>query len=432
MRATNEHMVAEVKKAIAAFFAAWMLPLEEAIEGTMAYIPDQFAGIGTGPGDNYTDRDEFEALLRREKAGEIVAPTFEMPVLNIRVLRQGLALADGELRSAVYTEAQTFTIAPRFSMLLEKQEGRWLILHMHFSMADAMQEQGDTLMDALQRRNRLLEQEVLLRTAELEQSLADLQATQDQLVQQEKLASLGRLTAGIAHELKNPLNFITNFALLTRDLADELEESLHLGEGVEDVLSDLRLNTEKIEEHGKRADSIVKNMMAHARSGGHDRVPTDLNALVNEHIDLAYHGKRATSPGYTVTIERDLDEAVGMVELVPQDIGRVVLNLVSNAFDAVEGRQHALVTVLTARQGDQVVLAVEDNGPGIPDEIKAKVFEPFFTTKPAGQGTGLGLSLSYDIITQGHGGTMQVDSVLGKGAAFIITLPLTRAASTGN
>lgn len=255
-----------------------------------------------------------------------------------------------------------------------------------------------------------------------EQALADLRLTQSQLVHAEKMASLGQLTAGIAHEIKNPLNFINNFAEVNEELAQELREALADGDDPEEIITDLEQNASVIAQHGKRADSIIRNMMAHARSGTGERVPTDLNALVNEHIDLAYHGKRATSPGYTVTIERHLDEAVGMVELVPQDIGRVVLNLLSNAFDVLEGQENACVTVATRRVGDHVEVRVTDNGPGMTDQVQAMVFEPFFTTKPAGQGTGLGLSLSYDIITQGHGGTMTVESTVGQRTVFAIML----------
>ncbi len=260
--------------------------------------------------------------------------------------------------------------------------------------------------------------------ATLQATHNELQTTQARLVQQEKLASLGQLTAGIAHEIKNPLNFINNFAEVNAELADELEEALADGDDPADIIADLRQNATVIAQHGKRADSIVRNMMAHARSGSSDHVPTDLNALVNEHIDLAYHGKRATMPGYTITIERDLDETIGKIAVVPQDIGRVILNLLSNAFDAILEAQAPRVTVSMRREGGQVVIRVADNGPGIPEDVQAKIFEPFFTTKPTGQGTGLGLSLSYDIVTQGHGGTMTVDSQVGRGATFSVFLPI--------
>ncbi len=265
---------------------------------------------------------------------------------------------------------------------------------------------------------------------ELEQTHAHLKTTQAQLIQQEKMASLGQLTAGIAHEIKNPLNFVNNFAEINEELADELREALANGESVDDLLNDLKQNAQVIAQHGKRADGIVHAMMQHASGGTGQREPTDINALVSEHIELAYHGKRAQVPGLQVEIERSLGERVGQLEIVPQDIGRVLLNLLGNAFDAVHehaagaGGSHAPTVTVSTRQVDgQLEIRVADNGPGIPAEIQDRIFEPFFTTKPTGSGTGLGLSLSYDIVTQGHGGTLTVESKEGEGATFVITLP---------
>ena len=286
-----------------------------------------------------------------------------------------------------------------------------------------------------------MEELVAERTVELEESLDELKTTQAQLVQQEKMASLGQLTAGIAHEIKNPLNFVNNFAGLNKEIADELREALDKSdqEEVYDLLSNLSLNTNKIEEHGRRADGIVHAMMQHASGGTTERQLTNLNHLISEHIDLAYHGKRAQIPDLQVKIQRSLSEEIGQLEIVSQEIGRVLLNLLSNAIDAVHayavginGQYEPTVAVTTRREGNEVEISVSDNvsdnGPGIPSEIKEKIFEPFFTTKPAGTGTGLGLSLSYDIITQGHGGTLTVESEEGKGATFIITLPVNHVA----
>jgi len=264
----------------------------------------------------------------------------------------------------------------------------------------------------------------------IDEAHRELKRTQAQLIQSEKMASLGQLTAGIAHEIKNPLNFVNNFAEINEELTRELREALANGESVDDLLDDLEQNARVINQHGKRADSIVHAMMQHASGGTGERKPTDINQLVSEHIDLAYHGKRAQVTGFEASIERDLG-AVGSVELVPQGIGRVLLNLLGNAFDAVHeqaGRVNSAyvptVTVLTQRIEDGVEVRVSDNGPGIPREIHEKIFEPFFTTKPTASGTGLGLSLSYDIVTQGHGGTLTVESEEGEGATFIVTLPM--------
>jgi signal transduction histidine kinase len=275
---------------------------------------------------------------------------------------------------------------------------------------------------------------------ELKETHQHLQTTQAQLIQSEKMASLGQLTAGIAHEIKNPLNFVNNFAQLSTELADEITEELdahpdqtvaEVREYLDELLADLRLNTEKIEEHGRRANGIVHAMMQHASAGTGQRESTDINALVSEHIDLAYHGKRAQVPGFHATLERELDAEAGTVEVVPQEIGRVLLNLLGNAFDAVHehalsvnGQYEPTVTVSTRQVDGQLEIRVCDNGPGIPSEIRNRIFEPFFTTKPTGSGTGLGLSLSYDIVTQGHGGRLTVESTEGEGATFVITLPM--------
>ncbi len=281
-------------------------------------------------------------------------------------------------------------------------------------------------------RERELEQarEIEKAHIELQQSHEHLKATQAQLIQSEKMASLGQLTAGIAHEIKNPLNFINNFAEVNEELAQELREALANGEDVQDLLADLEQNAAVIAQHGKRADGIVHAMMQHASGGTGQREPTDINQLVSEHIDLAYHGKRAQMPELQVKIERSFAEGVHPLEIVPQEIGRVLLNLLGNAFDAVHahvlsvnGQYEPTVTVSTQRVGDAVEIRVADNGPGIPAEMREKIFEPFFTTKPTGSGTGLGLSMSYDIITQGHGGTLTVESEEGQGATFIVTLP---------
>ncbi len=285
--------------------------------------------------------------------------------------------------------------------------------------------------ELLSNQNVVLEKQVAERTAALEQSLRQLKTTQAQLIQQEKLASLGQLTAGIAHEIKNPLNFVNNFAELNEELAQELREALAMGEDVEDLLADLEQNASVIAHHGKRADGIVHAMMQHASGGSGQREATDLNALVSEHIDLAYHGKQAQVPDLKVEIERDLGVDACAVKIVPQEIGRVLLNLLGNAFDAVHDRAVNVnsayiptVTVSTRQAEGQVEIRVQDNGPGIPAEIREKIFEPFFTTKPTGTGTGLGLSMSYDIVTQGHGGTLRVESEDGEGATFIVKLPV--------
>ena len=261
---------------------------------------------------------------------------------------------------------------------------------------------------------------------ELQETLERLQAMQQQLVVQEKMASLGRLTAGIAHEIKNPLNFITNFAGVSIELVDELEEA----PGDAAVLEDLKVNVQKIQEHGRRADRIVQSMLQHSRGVSGERRDVELNRFLEEYVNLAFHGMKAQVQDFQVAVERDYDEEIGSVSLVPQDIGRVFLNLLNNAFYAVRERQEKegsefepVVKVSTRRAGRDVEIAVQDNGSGIPAELQEKIFEPFFTTKPTGSGTGLGLSLSYDIVVGQHGGAMRVDSEPGRGTVFTVRIP---------
>jgi signal transduction histidine kinase/ligand-binding sensor domain-containing protein len=270
---------------------------------------------------------------------------------------------------------------------------------------------------------------------QLGSTVENLKAAQARLVQSEKMASLGEMTAGIAHEIKNPLNFVNNFAELNLELADELAEELGSRADLAPLLADMKSNAAQIARHGKRADSIVRAMMQHASGGAGESEPVDVNSLVEEYVGLAYHGARASDQDFNVTIEKDFDEAAGVVPVVPQEIGRVLLNLLGNAFYVVHERAAKeqdesyapTVSVSTRRMEDRLELRVADNGLGIPDEVKDRIFEPFFTTKPTGSGTGLGLSLSYEIVTSGHGGEMRVESEPGAGATFIISLPLEAA-----
>jgi signal transduction histidine kinase len=284
--------------------------------------------------------------------------------------------------------------------------------------------------------SRLFEQ-VQARTRELAASLDDLRKAQDRLVQSEKLASLGQLTAGIAHEIKNPLNFVNNFAALSRELLDELRELLEkaglqgdAGEDVADLIGMLSSNLEKVEAHGKRADSIVKNMLLHSREGASELGDVDVNDMVEDALNLAYHGARAEKLGFNVTIEKAFDPNAGIIPAHAQELTRVLLNLVSNAFYATNKRKlgetgayEPTVTASTKDLGDRVEIAIRDNGSGIPEDVKAKIFNPFFTTKPAGEGTGLGLSLSHDIVVKQHGGALDVASEPGLFTEFTIQLP---------
>ena len=286
--------------------------------------------------------------------------------------------------------------------------------------------------------NARLFKNVEARTDELGKSLEDLRTAQDRLVQTEKLASLGQLTAGIAHEIKNPLNFVNNFSAVSVELIDELREALggvHLDSKLRTEISEiadtLQGNLDKVVQHGKRADAIVKNMLLHSRQGSGEHRLVDINALVDESLNLAYHGARAEKQGFTITLERSFDPAVGEVDLFPQEITRVLLNLISNGFyaatkrkaEAIGGDYEPTLAAATKNLGDSVEIRIRDNGTGIPPEVREKLFNPFFTTKPAGEGTGLGLSISHDIIVKQHGGSIEVDTQSGSFTEFRIVLP---------
>ena len=280
------------------------------------------------------------------------------------------------------------------------------------------------------------------RTRELAKSLEDLRTTQDRLVQTQKLASLGQLTAGIAHEIKNPLNFVNNFSAVSVELIDELRQTLRdahldtkLRAEISEIADTLQGNLDKVVQHGKRADAIVKNMLLHSREGSGEHRVVDINALVEESLNLAYHGARAEKQGFNITMERSFDPAAGEVDVFPQDIPRALLNLISNGFYAATRRRaetnggdyEPTLAASTQSLGDQVEIRIRDNGTGIPPDVKEKMFNPFFTTKPTGEGTGLGLSISHDIIVKQHAGSIEVDTQPGEYTEIRIVLPRTPA-----
>ncbi|MCE7039363.1 sensor histidine kinase [Dyadobacter sp. CY312] len=285
--------------------------------------------------------------------------------------------------------------------------------------------------------------ELTLQKEELQKAIEELKSTQNQLIQSEKMASLGELTAGIAHEIQNPLNFVNNFSEVSVELCQELEEEIDkttIGERdkeyIKEIISDLSQNQQKITHHGKRADSIVKGMLQHSRASSGEMEAVDVNALADEYMRLAYHGLRAKNKEFNSALVTDFDASIGKVKVLPQDLGRVFLNLFTNAFYAVAEKKRKLaetdpnsdykpeVKISTKKFADKLYIRVSDNGTGMPEHVIAKIFQPFFTTKPTGQGTGLGLSMSYDIVTNGHGGTLDVDSIAGERTEFRITLPV--------
>ncbi len=278
----------------------------------------------------------------------------------------------------------------------------------------------------------ILQEEVIKQTAEIRTALDNLKSTQHQLIQSEKMASLGELTAGIAHEIQNPLNFVNNFSEVSTELVDEMNEELLNGntEDAKQIGADLKENLVKINFHGKRAGDIVKGMLQHSRSSSGVKEPTDINALADEYLRLAYHGLRAKDKSFNATLITDFDESIGKIDLIPQDMGRVILNLITNAFYAVSEKKKIVgdgfeptVTVSTKKLAGKILISVADNGNGIPQKVLDKIFQPFFTTKPTGQGTGLGLSLSYDIV-KAHTGELKVETKEGGGSTFTIILPI--------
>ncbi|MBB5394058.1 sensor histidine kinase [Mucilaginibacter sp. AK015] len=279
--------------------------------------------------------------------------------------------------------------------------------------------------------------EITQQRNELQETVKELQATQAQLIQQEKLASLGELTAGIAHEIQNPLNFVNNFSEVSMELIEEMEEEMAKGdiEEANAIAADIKQNLEKIRHHGKRADGIVKGMLQHSRASSNVKEPTNLNTIADEYFRLAYHGLRAKDKSFNAELVSNLDPNLPSINMVSQDVGRVLLNMFTNAFYAVHQKQKIIggdfkprvevsTRTIVTPKGQEAEIMIKDNGSGIPDAIKDKIMQPFFTTKPAGEGTGLGLSLSYDIIVKAHKGHININSKVGEGSEFIITLPI--------
>jgi signal transduction histidine kinase len=378
----------------------------------------------------------FVELPRREVLASVLATLYQVLVLLALSILLALLLGGWLARRMVVPIRQLQAGAQRLG---EGDLGQRISVTSEDEIG-ALAQRFNDMATRIQEAQETLEAKVEDRTYDLARSLEELRAAQDRLIQTEKLASLGQLTAGIAHEIKNPLNFVNNFADLSRDLVQELTAALEAagpaldpkiqGE-VAELGAMLRDNLARIIQHGRRADSIVRNMLAHSREGGGEFRAVDLNAVTDEALNLAYHSARAETPGFNVVLERDFDPAVGRLELYPQEFTRVLLNLIGNGFYAVHKKRLELgsddyqptLRIVTRALPGSVEIRVRDNGMGIPDAVRARIFEPFFTTKPAGEGTGLGLSLSHDIIVKQHGGTLQVATEPGSFTELVVTLP---------
>jgi two-component system, NtrC family, sensor kinase len=336
-------------------------------------------------------------------------------------LKAGYELSKKELQFERKNLQQKWLTFSAFAALLSLGVIVWII--------NRNRKRLDLAYHDLQQKNAIIEAQ----REKAEETLSKLKAAQSQLIQSEKMASLGELTAGIAHEIQNPLNFVNNFSDLNKELIDDMRKALYTGdaEAAIQIAADIHENQDKISIHGKRADSIVKGMLQHSRTSSGRKELSDINKMADEYLQLAYHGFRAKDMNFNITMNTSYDPDIDMVNIIPQDIGRVLLNLYNNAFYALSAKAKATadegyepaISVSTKKVDDKIEITVADNGNGIPDKVLDKVFQPFFTTKPTGQGTGLGLSLSYDII-KAHGGEIKVETVIGTGATFIIQLPV--------
>ena len=426
----EEEIKQEVLKVHDAF---WKALADRDVEKRFSYCADFVTFIGSALNEKADNKEEYIAI--NKKGIEQYPAKFGMEILWSRVSILGdTAWVETELEWVMLINEKIERDLLRNSVLLKKIDNQWLIIHVHGSMPDYRLAGTNYITTSETAKYNLeLEKQVYQRTRELNLALENLKNTQVQLIQSEKMASLGELTAGIAHEIQNPLNFVNNFSEVNTELIQEMKVEIEKGnnEEVKSLANDIADNEEKINHHGKRADAIVKGMLQHSRSSTGVKEPTDINELADEYLRLAYHGLRAKDKSFNALMKTDYDQSIGNINIIPQDIGRVILNLITNAFYAVTEKKKTngegyepTVTLLTKRLGNEVLINVKDNGDGIPQKVLDKIFQPFFTTKPTGQGTGLGLSMSYDIVTKGHGGQLKVETKEGEGTQFIIILPV--------
>jgi signal transduction histidine kinase len=394
-------------------------------------MSDNITGFGTGKHEIFNSYEEYLEKIYRVFGKQLPAEA-KLHFFDVRyAVLDTVGIVYGTYEINYTLEGVESNYYGRRSTVFEWNNNSWRAIHLHVSEPSAHLVEGESFpVKALKAQNEELKKQVDLKTEELSSSLRNLQETQQQLIQSAKMASLGELTAGIAHEIQNPLNFVNNFSEVNKELIGEMKGEIEKGniEVVKAIAGDIEANEEKINHHGKRADAIVKGMLQHSRASSGQKEPTDINALVDEYLRLAYHGLRAKDKSFNATMKTDFDESISNINIIPQDIGRVILNLINNAFYAVDEKKKKIgdgyeptVSVSTKKVKDKVEIKVKDNGNGIPQKVLDKIFQPFFTTRPTGQGTGLGLSLSYDIV-KAHGGDINVKTMEGEGSEFTIHL----------
>jgi signal transduction histidine kinase len=408
------------------------------VDASQEFVIENIMGYGTNLDEKIFSFSELRELVlrQRQQAAGIEMRVDRTPVFKKITSDENAAIFVEEVKITMLVSGMEHKLDIRLTTALEYMDENWMVIHWHASVPVVTNEVSDTWnVGELNRKNEELQKLVDERTKELRISLEELKAAQAQLIQSEKMASLGELTAGIAHEIQNPLNFVNNFSEVNTELIDELRQEVEKGNlsEVKLIAKDIKDNEQKINHHGKRADAIVKGMLQHSRSSSGQKEPTDINKLADEYLRLAYHGLRAKDNFFNAILKTDYDESIGNISIIPQDIGRVMLNLITNAFYVVNEKKaqqsaekadyEPTVTVSTKKVGDKVLISVKDNGNGIPQKVLDKIFQPFFTTKPTGQGTGLGLSLSYDIV-KAHGGELKVKTREGEGSEFIIQIPI--------
>jgi len=434
----------------------WHSYLNGDVKTYNSFLDDDYRFVGSTDSENFLDKldtTKFFAATADQLSGK---SQLRNRVIHTNQLNELIIITDLADAYFLHDSEWSFYSRFRFTSVMKKSETGLKFIYQHFSTPDSKAEEGETigfekvanenleLREAIKRRTIELEN----KNRELEATMYELKSTQSQLIHSEKMASLGELTAGIAHEIQNPLNFVNNFSEVNTELIAEMKDEIDKEnlEEVKAIANDIEANEQKINHHGKRADAIVKGMLQHSRTSSGVKEPTNINALADEYLRLAYHGLRAKDKSFNATMKTNFDESIGNINVIPQDIVRVILNLITNAFYVVDEKKKAsagsattatttsgtisseglkyepTVSVSTKKIGDKVEVRVKDNGNGIPQKVMDKIFQPFFTTKPTGQGTGLGLSLSYDIV-KAHGGELKVETKSGEGTEFSVVLP---------